>query len=61
MSVWPEWPPDGKDWLINHEPKVLDGIYNRYDRLDEKREELARYEAFLSRLTGDVRLPSVRS
>ena len=38
--------------LINHAPKVLDEIYDRYDRLDEKREALARYEAFLSRLTG---------
>ncbi|MDB5710209.1 MAG: hypothetical protein JWL96_2279 [Sphingomonas bacterium] len=26
--------------LINHAPKVLDEIYDRYDRLDEKREAL---------------------
>jgi hypothetical protein len=33
--------------LINHAPPVLDEIYDRYDRLDEKREALAKYEAFL--------------
>ncbi|MBL6938323.1 MAG: site-specific integrase [Alphaproteobacteria bacterium] len=36
--------------LINHAPPVLDEIYDRYDRLDEKREALARYESFLARL-----------
>lgn len=33
--------------LINHAPPVLDEIYDRYDRLEEKREALAKYEAFL--------------
>jgi intergrase/recombinase len=33
--------------LINHAPPVLDEIYDRYDRLQEKREALAKYEAFL--------------
>ena len=33
--------------LINHAPPVLDEIYDRYDRLDEKREALAKYEAFV--------------
>jgi intergrase/recombinase len=33
--------------LINHAPPVLDEIYDRYDRLEEKREALAKYEAFM--------------
>ena len=33
--------------LINHAPPVLDEIYDRYDRLDEKREALAKYETFM--------------
>jgi hypothetical protein len=36
--------------LINHTPPVLDEIYDRYDRLDEKREALARYEAHIQTL-----------
>jgi len=36
--------------LINHAPPVLDEIYDRYDRLDEKREALAKYDAFMVRL-----------
>lgn len=28
----------------------LDEIYDRYDRIDEKREALAKYEAFMVRL-----------
>ncbi len=36
--------------LINHAPPVLDEIYDRYDRLEEKREALAKYEAFMVRL-----------
>lgn len=36
--------------LINHSPKVLDEIYDRYDRIEEKREALAKYEAFMVRL-----------
>lgn len=33
--------------LNNHAPPVLDEIYDRYDRLDEKREALVKYEAFM--------------
>lgn len=33
--------------LINHAPPVLDDIYDRYDRIAEKREALAKYEAAL--------------
>jgi integrase len=33
--------------LINHAPSVLDEIYDRYDRVEEKREALAKYEAFM--------------
>lgn len=36
--------------LINHAPPVLDEIYDRYDRLEEKRDALAKYEAFMLRL-----------
>lgn len=36
--------------LINHAPPVLDDIYDRYDRLEEKREALAKYEAFIQSL-----------
>lgn len=43
-------PRDVCEVLINHAPPVLDEIYDRYDRLDEKREALAKYEAFLLRL-----------
>jgi len=40
-------PRDLAELLINHAPPVLDDIYDRYDRLEEKREALAKYEAFL--------------
>ena len=43
-------PRDVCEVLINHAPPVLDDIYDRYDRLDEKRDALARYEAFLLQL-----------
>lgn len=33
--------------LINHAPPVLDEIYDRYDRLTEKREALLKYEHFM--------------
>jgi hypothetical protein len=36
--------------LINHAPPVLDEIYDRYDRLDEKRDALQRYEGWLRSL-----------
>lgn len=36
--------------LINHAPPVLDEIYDRYDRLDEKRDALLGYETFLQKL-----------
>lgn len=40
--------------LINHAPPILDEIYDRYDRLDEKREALAKYEAFMVRLLAEA-------
>lgn len=40
-------PRDVCEVLINHAPPVLDEIYDRYDRLGEKREALAKYETFL--------------
>jgi site-specific recombinase XerD len=43
-------PRDVCEVLINHAPPVLDEIYDRYDRLPEKRDALARYEAFLQTL-----------
>jgi hypothetical protein len=41
--------------LINHAPPVLDEIYDRYDRLEEKRAALAKYEALLSKLVSASR------
>ena len=46
-------PRDICEVLINHAPPVLDEIYDRYDRLEEKREALGRYEAFLENLLAD--------
>lgn len=43
-------PRDVCEVLINHAPPVLDEIYDRYDRIEEKREALAKYEAFVVRL-----------
>ena len=43
-------PRDVCEVLINHAPPVLDEIYDRYDRLEEKREALAKYEDFMVRL-----------
>ena len=43
-------PRDVCEVLINHAPPVLDEIYDRYDRLGEKREALAKYEVFLAEL-----------
>jgi hypothetical protein len=43
-------PRDVCEVLINHAPTVLDEIYDRYDRLEEKREALAKYEDFMLRL-----------
>lgn len=43
-------PRDVCEVLINHAPPVLDEIYDRYDRLEEKRDALAKYEAFLLEL-----------
>jgi integrase len=40
--------------LINHAPPVLDEIYDRYDRLEEKRGALAKYEAFMVRLLAEA-------
>lgn len=36
--------------LINHAPPILDEIYDRYDRIQEKREALAKYEDFMVKL-----------
>jgi len=43
-------PRDLCEVLINHAPPVLDEIYDRYDRLDEKREALEKYETWLQTL-----------
>ncbi len=40
--------------LINHAPPVLDEIYDRYDRREEKREALAKYEALIHALVAQV-------
>lgn len=40
-------PRDVCEVLINHAPPVLDEIYDRYDRIEEKRAALAKYEAAL--------------
>lgn len=45
-------PRDLCELLLNHAPAVLDEIYDRYSYLQEKREALAKYEAFLLKLTG---------
>lgn len=47
--------------LINHAPPILDEIYDRYDRLDEKREALAKYEDFLRDLLGEKRTVPARA
>ena len=43
-------PRDVCEVLINHAPPVLDEIYDRYDRIAEKRDALAKYEAFIEAL-----------
>lgn len=43
-------PRDVCEVLSNHAPPVLDEIYDRYDRLEQKREALAKYEDFLIKL-----------
>jgi len=45
-------PRDLCEVLINHAPPVLDEIYDRYDRLEEKREALEKYECFLNKLVS---------
>lgn len=47
-------PHDICEVLINHAPTFLDEIYDRYDRIDEKREALAKYEAFMVRLLAEA-------
>jgi len=47
-------PRDLAEVLINHAPPVLDEIYDRYDRLEEKRAALQRYEAHLQLLIKTV-------
>ena len=43
-------PREVAEVLINHAPPVLDEIYDRYDRLEEKRDALERYEQYLQLL-----------
>ena len=43
-------PRDLCEVLINHAPPVLDEIYDRYDRLEEKRHALEKLETFLTDL-----------
>ncbi len=43
-------PRDLAEVLINHAPAALDEIYDRYDRLSEKRNALRRYEQWLQTL-----------
>ena len=43
-------PRDVCEVLINHAPPVLDEIYDRYDRIAEKRAALEKYEAFIQTL-----------
>lgn len=45
-------PRDLCELLINHAPPILDEIYNKYSYLEEKREALAKYEAFVLNLVG---------
>ncbi len=40
--------------LLNHAPSVLDEIYDRYDRLAEKRAALAEHESWLEQLLIDA-------
>lgn len=47
-------PRDVCEVLINHAPPVLDDIYDRYDRLAEKRDALAKYEAFVHSLLAQA-------
>lgn len=41
--------------LINHAPPVLDEIYDRYDRLEEKKEALEKYEALVVELLAEAK------
>lgn len=43
-------PRDVCEVLINHAPPVLDEIYDRYDRLAEKRDALEKHDAFIQSL-----------
>lgn len=43
-------PRDLSELLINHAPPVLDDIYDQYDRIDDKRAALAKYESWLQQL-----------
>ncbi len=63
VSYWDDTTPGfgirvgkrSKTWmviLINHAPPVLDDIYDRYDRIEEKREALAKYEDFIQTLVA---------
>ena len=43
---------DTAELLLNHAPSVLDEIYDRYDRLPEKREALLKYEAHIATIVS---------
>ena len=47
-------PREVSEVLINHAPPVLDEIYDRYDRLEEKREALEKYEIFIQSLVAEA-------
>jgi integrase len=46
-------PKNISEILLNHAPATLDEIYDGYTYLPEKREALAKYEAFLLKLLAD--------
>jgi integrase len=54
-------PRDLCELLINHAPAVLDEIYDRYSYIEEKREALAKYEAFLVTLVSPGEEPGLAS
>lgn len=43
-------PREISEILLNHAPQALDEIYDRYSYVEEKRDALAKYEAFLVKL-----------
>ena len=43
---------DTAELLLNHAPSILDEIYDRYDRLPEKRDALLKYEAHIATIVS---------